>query len=132
MRAPTVVLAAGADALVAAHLLARNGDDVAVVFEGKPRADVGWIPPQVLKELKLTGLEVRHDDPWTADGAGLELGPDVARAVESIRRTSPRDAERWPQFCARMSLLAARYDTTTGYAELLRAMGGLHDVAPFH
>lgn len=105
MSAPTVVLAVGADALVAAHLLARKGDEVVVVFEGKPRADVGWVPPQILKELQLTGLEVRHDDPWTADGAGLELSQDMARSVESIRRSSPRDAERWPQFCMRMALL---------------------------
>ena len=32
---------------------------------------------------------------------------------------------------ARMSLLAARYDCYIGYAELLRAMGGLDDVEPF-
>lgn len=32
---------------------------------------------------------------------------------------------------ARMSLLAARYDCYVGYAELLRAMGGLDDVEPF-
>lgn len=31
----------------------------------------------------------------------------------------------------RMSLLGARYDCYTGYAELLRAMGGLDDVEPF-
>jgi outer membrane protein TolC len=32
---------------------------------------------------------------------------------------------------ARMSLLGARYDCYVGYAELLRAMGGLDDVEPF-
>jgi outer membrane protein TolC len=32
---------------------------------------------------------------------------------------------------ARLALLAARHQYITGYAELLRATGGLHDIDPF-
>ena len=140
MSAPAVVIGAGADALIAAHLLARRGNDVAVIFEGKPRADVGWIPPQVLKELDLPGLDIRHDDPWTADGAGLELGQDLARSAASIRQISPRDAERWPQFCERMALLGTFLEdlylapppepTSLSFALKLRRLGreGMQDM----
>ena len=41
-----------------------------------------------------------------AGGGKLELWRDMARSVEAIRRLSARDAERWPDFCGRMTRLA--------------------------
>jgi len=105
-----VVLGAGADGLVAAHLLARGGHRVTVV--GAPAATGstdGWVPATLAREL---GLTVREDrpDPWLraplAAGGMLELYRDMARSVESIRRVSTRDAERWPRFAERMAALA--------------------------
>ena len=59
---------------------------------------------------KLQGLELHWPDPWISaplpGGGRLELWRDMARSVESIRRVSARDAERWPQFCKRMARLA--------------------------
>jgi phytoene dehydrogenase-like protein len=70
----------------------------------------GWVPAQVLRGLRLQGLTLRWPDPWIAvplaGGGRLELWRDMARSVESIRRSSPRDAERWPAFCKRMARLA--------------------------
>lgn len=109
-----VVLGADANALVAAHYLARAGRQVLVIDEGNAGddADVGWIPPRVVRDLALAshGLTIERADPWAAvalpGGGRLELWQDMARSVESIRRVSPRDAERWPEFCERMARLA--------------------------
>lgn len=105
-----IVIGAGVDGLVAAHLLARKGHRVLVVHE-RPFGDwvSGWIAPPILRDLSLE-LAFRRPDPWAsvalADGGTLELWQDMGRTVESIRRLSPRDASRWPQFCARMAALA--------------------------
>jgi phytoene dehydrogenase-like protein len=40
------------------------------------------------------------------DGGELALWRDVTRSASAIRRLSPKDAERWPQFCRRMAALA--------------------------
>ena len=106
----TVVIGGGADALVAAQLLAGAGREV-LVIEGANAADAeGWVPREVLRALKLEGLELHWSDPWISvplpGGGRLELWRDMARSVESIRRVSARDAERWPQFCKRMARLA--------------------------
>ena len=134
-----MVLGGGTDALVAAHLLARAGQDVVLVSEGDRPDDHGWVPLQLLKALDLR-IEVQHADPWICDGAGLELSADMARSVASIRRRSARDAERWPQFCARMASLAAFLEdiylqpalepTTLGFALKLRRLGreGMQDL----
>jgi phytoene dehydrogenase-like protein len=106
-----LVLGGNADALVAAHLLARGGRTVTLLNEGQPGSELddGWVPPQVSREL---GLEVRlaWADPWASaaleDGSSLELWQDMARTVESLRRVSPRDAGKWPDFCRRMAALA--------------------------
>lgn len=109
-----IVIGAGADALVAAHLLARRGKRVLVVEERAPAAqDSGWVPSQVIREL---GLELKADapDPWVTallpDGGRLELWRDLGRASESIRRYSERDARRWPDFCRRMAALARLFE----------------------
>jgi phytoene dehydrogenase-like protein len=91
-----IVLGAGVDALVAAHLLARRGKQVLVVEERAPAArDFGWVPSQVVGELGLA-LALDAPDPWATallqDGGKLELWRDVRRTSESIRRFSERDA----------------------------------------
>jgi phytoene dehydrogenase-like protein len=105
-----IVIGGGADALVAAHLLARAGREVMVVDGANAAADEGWVPANVVRGLRLQGLTLRWPDPWIAvplpGGGRLELWRDMARSVEAIRRVSPRDAERWPAFCKRMARLA--------------------------
>jgi phytoene dehydrogenase-like protein len=106
-----VVLGGNTDAMVAAHLLARAGRSVTLLNEGHAvrEADDGWIPPQVAHAL---GISIRNEwnNPWASiplEGGGiLELWHDMGRTVESLRRLSPRDAGRWPDFCRRMALLA--------------------------
>ncbi|HEX6155874.1 MAG TPA: NAD(P)/FAD-dependent oxidoreductase [Burkholderiales bacterium] len=105
-----IVIGSSADALIAAHLLARAGREVMVVEGGDASQDEGWVPPKVLRELRLEGFRLHWPDPWLAvplpDGGRLELWRDMARSVESIRALSARDAERWPAFCKRMARLA--------------------------
>ena len=109
-----IVLGAGVDALVAAHLLARRGKQVLVVEERAPPArDFGWVPSQVVGELGLA-LALDAPDPWATallqDGGKLEFWRDVRRTSESIRRFSERDARRWPDFCRRMAALARLFE----------------------
>ncbi|MFL6563842.1 MAG: phytoene desaturase family protein [Burkholderiales bacterium] len=109
-----IVIGAGVDALVAAHLLARRGKQILVVEERAPAArDFGWVPAKVIRELGLA-LAVHAPDPWVTailqEGGKLELWRDVGRTAESIRRFSERDARRWPDFCRRMAALARLFE----------------------
>jgi phytoene dehydrogenase-like protein len=139
-----IVIGGGADALVAAQVLARAGREVMVIESASSAPDDGWVPPGVLRELRLEGLNLEWPDPWLVvplpDGGRLELWRDVARSAESIRRLSARDAERWPAFCERMARLArfleALYAAAppdplgAGFALRARALGkrGLTDL----
>lgn len=110
--ASAIVIGAGVDGLVAAHYLARAGHRV-LVLDSRAHASadptVGWVPPAIARDLALDqhGLRIDRAGPWLAaplaGGGHLELYQDIARSVESIRRISPEDAEKWPQFCARMA-----------------------------
>jgi phytoene dehydrogenase-like protein len=139
-----VVIGGNADALVAAHLLASAGREV-IVIEGASAPDTeGWVPPKVLRALRLQGLQLHWPDPWISvplpAGGRLELWRDMARSVESIRRVSERDAARWPQFCKRMARLARFLEAlyaapppdplSTGFALRARRLGaqGLEDL----
>ncbi|HET7038494.1 MAG TPA: FAD-dependent oxidoreductase, partial [Gemmatimonadales bacterium] len=69
MKADAIVIGAGVNGLVAAHYLSRAGRTV-LVLERAPEADaspdVGWVPPDVIGDLRLRshGLEVSRPDPW--------------------------------------------------------------------
>jgi len=105
-----IVIGAGVDELVAASLLSRAGYEVLVLDEQRERSGEteGWIAREL--GLEARGLRLRHPDPWIAaplpGGGRLELWQDMARSAESIRGVSARDAERWPEFCARMARAA--------------------------
>jgi len=113
------VFGAGVDELVAAHTLARGRRSVVVLDPRSARdgavTDSGWVPPRIVRDLGLEGaLRIHRADPWAAaplpGGGRLELWHDMARSVEAIRRVSPRDAERWPEFCERMARLARQLE----------------------
>jgi phytoene dehydrogenase-like protein len=104
-----VVISAGFDGFAAAHVLAAGGRRVILVQEqALPERATGWVPPALLDELGLK-LDIRPHDPWLRaplpGGEMLELSQDMRRSVESIRRVSARDAEKWPEFCERMARL---------------------------
>jgi len=141
-----IVIGAEVNGLVAAHYLSRAGRRVLVLEPGdtpETRLDVGWVPPHVIRNLGLAarGLRIEQPDPWITaplhGGGRLELWRDVAKSAEAIRRISPADAAKWPEFCTRIRRLAAVLEAlyvqaapdveTREIGELLRLAGlGLH------
>ena len=106
-----IVIGGGTDAIVAAQVLTRAGREVITIEGESSGREEGWVPPEVLRALRLEGVKLEWTDPWLSvplpEGGRLDLWLDMARTVEAIRQVSPRDAERWPEFCARMARLAS-------------------------
>ncbi|NOT08573.1 MAG: NAD(P)/FAD-dependent oxidoreductase, partial [Gemmatimonadales bacterium] len=125
MSAPfdAIVIGGGVNGLVAAATLGKAGRRVLLLerggepggqcrtpefapgFRADPLSrDAGWVPPPIVRELGLTGLELVTPDPTVSvplgGGEWLSLSPDVGRAAETIRRHSPRDAAAWGPFTA--------------------------------
>jgi phytoene dehydrogenase-like protein len=139
-----LIIGAGVDELVCAHLLARGGRQVTVLAgpadPDHPDAGRGWIPPRVIRELALEshGLTIDRPDPWVTaplpDGGVLPLYRDEARSVAAIRRVSPHDAMQWPAFCGRMARFArllARLYTAPPPDPLTRELGEIARLGGF-
>jgi phytoene dehydrogenase-like protein len=129
MSAPfdTVVVGAGATGLVTAVALARAGTRVLVLESGTEvggalreiefapgyRAAplggrVGWMPREVARGLGIEGTARRATAVHApaGDGSWLEFSADPRATADSIRRFSPRDADRWNGFATRIHRLA--------------------------
>ena len=129
-----IVIGAGHNGLVAANYLAKAGKKVLVLerraiaggqlvtesfgdgFIADSLHASGRLRPDIVRDLGLSGaaFEDAAAPPYTCllgDGAALELYTgSSAQNVESIRRHSVRDAERWPEFAAFMDRAAAFLD----------------------
>jgi phytoene dehydrogenase-like protein len=150
-----IVIGAGLNGLVASAALGRAGLRVLLLERGpatggEARAmqfaegyrasplslDAGWLAPVVARGLGLRPDLVSSETSatlLTGDGARIAVERDVARASETIRGLSARDADRWPGFVTRLgriaSFLEALYQLpppdidTTSLGEILPLLG---------
>jgi phytoene dehydrogenase-like protein len=124
----SVVVGGGANALVAAIALAQRGSKVLVLeadaelggsfreiefapgFLAAPlAADAGYLAPEVVRALGATPVAETTADPAVvslADGEPLQLRSSVQQTADGLKRFSAQDAQRWPEFAARMHALA--------------------------
>jgi phytoene dehydrogenase-like protein len=140
MSADVVVLGAGANELVAAHVLARAGRQV-LVLEGADlrheARDTGWVAPRIMRAVGVepSALDVDRGDPWASaplpGGGRLDLWRDMARSVEAIRKLSDRDGARWPGFCERMASVARVLETLYLQSPPDPLGRSLHDLAQY-
>ncbi len=114
-----IIIGAGHNGLVAAAYLARRGKKVLVLerrpivggtvvtesfgdgFSVDPVWAGGTLRPDIIRDLKLPLPAVKERPAFTSllpDSNSLILYPDPAKAAESIRKFSQKDAARWPEF----------------------------------
>jgi phytoene dehydrogenase-like protein len=132
--ADVVIVGAGHNSLVAAAYLARGGRKV-LVLEARELAGgrlsgatpdapglhpAGHLRPDIVRDLGLAqhGLvDSQADVPYVIpldDGSALALSshPSDAATLDALRRLSPTDASRWPEFVAFMNAAAGFLDAT--------------------
>jgi phytoene dehydrogenase-like protein len=72
---------------------------------------IGPLRASVVRDMQLArrGVQFLHPDPHlvalSPDGRALEFSSDAARTADAIRAFSPKDAERYPEFCSTMARL---------------------------
>jgi phytoene dehydrogenase-like protein len=130
MSAPydVIVIGAGANGLAAAASLGRAGRRVLCIDRADAvggqsrllqvapgfRATIGteadWMPPMVVKQLGLPGLDVVSPivplSVSIPNGGFLSLAASATQAAESIRSHSRKDADRWSAFTGVLRALA--------------------------
>ena len=130
-----IIIGGGHNALVAAFYLARGGRKP-LVLERRPIVGgcavteefapgykaptlahaLGPLRPSIVRDLQLEtrGVQFVRPDPRllavAADERALALWNDPARAAESIRAFSAKDAARYPEFCATLARLGVFLD----------------------
>lgn len=121
-----IIIGAGHNGLIAAAYLAKKGKKVLVLerrgivggqvvtesfgegFTVNTLHPGGSLCPDIIRDLKLTSFGLSPTSSRQSfislqqDGNHLILDPDPARAIESIRRFSEKDAAVWPDFLAFM------------------------------
>lgn len=126
-----IIIGAGPNGLVTAAYLAKAGKKVLIlerraiigggaateeIFGGFKFSTVAHLASgfasEVSSDLDLNkhGLELLPLDPLlfapSVDGNPLTISRDMAKAVQEISRHSPKDAEKYPAFCARLKTIA--------------------------
>src|SRR5215210_5078671 len=129
-----LIIGAGHNGLVAAAYLAKRGKRVLVLerhsivggsvvtesfgngFHADSVQTSGTLRPDIIKDLKLSqhGWTPATEKPafvsLLSDSDSLLFDPDPAKAAESIRRFSEKDAARWPEFVRFMNTAAGILD----------------------
>lgn len=118
--ADVIVIGGGPNGLAAAFYLASSGVKT-LVLETRDAVGgsatlahaIGPIRPAIVREMRLEqhGVEFVQPEPRltaiTADGRALVFSSDVARTADAIRAFSPKDADRYPEFCDTLARLGA-------------------------
>jgi phytoene dehydrogenase-like protein len=74
---------------------------------------IGPMRPSIVRDMQLErrGIEFLRPDPrlvaLAADGRALAFSVDHVRTAQAIQAFSPKDAARYPEFCATMARLGA-------------------------
>jgi phytoene dehydrogenase-like protein len=125
-----IVIGAGLNGLTAAAVLGAAGRRVLVLdasdtiggaarrmtlapgYSIDPVGELGWVSPALRRELRLDRSGLAHL-PFESTLAAFGVDPDplviwrdTRTTVETLRRRSARDAERWPAFAATVAKLA--------------------------
>ena len=140
----TIIIGAGHNGLVAAAYLAKQGERVLVL---ERRAIVGgsvvtesfgdgftvdsiWaggtLRPDIIKDLKLAFPKVSEKPAFISllpDSSSLILDSDPAKAAESIKKISSKDAARWGEFVRFMDKAAKILEKA--YSTIMPRLGTL-------